>query len=210
MKSAKYLVEGGINFFDELNKPEADKNASSTPVPVCLITDEPLTDLSVSLSCGHSFNYVPLYKEVYLQKTGKNYLEISKLSANELKCPYCRKIQRGLLTFHESLETICPKVYGVNASTPSAAKPPPTAKPSPTAKPPPAAKQPPAKPSPAMMAMAHAAYITACPQLLKTGANKGMPCGKNAYLHANTAGLCVRHYNLSLKVVNPVPTTVVP
>jgi hypothetical protein len=197
-KSSKYLVEGDINFFDELNKPEADKIMSSTPVPVCLITDEPLTDLSVNLSCGHSFNYVPLYKEVCLQKTGKNYLEISKLSANELKCPYCRKIQRGLLTFHESLEMICPKVYGVNASTPSAAKPAP------------AAKQPPAKPSPAMMAMAHAAYITACPQLLKTGANKGMPCGKNAYLHDNTAGLCVRHYNLSLKVVNPVPTTVVP
>jgi hypothetical protein len=171
----KYLVEGGMNFFDELNKPEVKQKVDT---PVCLITDEPLVDLSVELNCGHSFNYEPLYKEVCLQKTGKNYLEISKLSFNEMKCPYCRKIQRGLLPFHELLEKTCPKLYGVNSLTNSA----------------PIAKT----------VIANNTFGL-CTQLLKTGVNKGSPCGKHIF--TNTAGLCTRHYNLSLKVVNPVPTT---
>ena len=182
MKSTKYLVEGDINFFDELNKLVQTSNESvptNNDKTVCLITEEPLTDLSVNLTCGHAFNYIPLYKEVCLQKSVKNILEISRISFNEIKCPYCRKIQQGLLPFQESIEKICPKVYGVNSLT-SVVKTP---------------KEP---------KLVTPTLTILCPQLLKTGANKGTPCGKSVY--SNTAGLCTRHYNLSLKVVNPVPT----
>ena len=73
----QYNVEGDIDFFQEL------KNLStpvSTPAGVtagtpdaceqkyCLITDEVLRPDAVTLKCGHSFNYVPLYKDVLFQK----------------------------------------------------------------------------------------------------------------------------------------------
>jgi hypothetical protein len=175
-KLNKYSIEGDINFFDELDKLVKNNNANDSEK--CLITDEPLSDLSVQLSCGHSFNYIPLYKEVCNQKNSKNFLEISKPSFHEMKCPYCRKIQKTLLPFHESLESICPKVYGVNSLITNIK---------------------PTKESKPQVALAQ----VLCPQLLKTGANKGTPCGK--CVHANTAGLCTRHYNLSLKLVNPIP-----
>lgn len=159
----KYLVEGGINFFEELNKP----TPVSVTVPRCLITNDPLTELSVTLSCGHAFNYVPLYNEVRMQKMVKNCLEISKLSHCELKCPYCRKVQSGLLPFHESCEKMCPKVSGVNSEL-IAVKP---------------------------TISIHLA--TKCTALLKSGEHKGESCTHLSY--ANSAGLCTRHYNLSLK-----------
>ena len=65
----KYEVEGGIDFFKEL------KNIS-TPAPesapesgkYCLLTDELLRPDAVTLKCGHSFNYIPIYKDVLFQK----------------------------------------------------------------------------------------------------------------------------------------------
>jgi hypothetical protein len=66
----QYDVEGDIDFFKEL------KNISSSTYTAaeddagkhCLITDEELRPDAVTLKCGHSFNYVPLYKEVLFQK----------------------------------------------------------------------------------------------------------------------------------------------
>jgi hypothetical protein len=203
----KYIVEGDINFFDELNKQgdeqdnkqDNEQDNEQDNVPLCLITNEPLTDLSVKLSCGHEFNYIPLYKEVITQKVVKNNLENCKLLANELKCPYCRKIQRTLLPYHESCEKTCPKVFGVNTLTSiipiklsvklvikSVVSPP--------------------------QAQAQAHPKVTCCQLLKTGLNKGTPCGKWVSL-ASISGMCVRHHNLSLKVANanqaPMPTVTV-
>jgi len=167
----KYLTEGGINFFEELSK--SVNEVSKEEVSVCLITNETLTEHFVKMECGHEFNYVPLYKEIKFQKTCKN-LEISKLAINEIKCPYCRKIQRGVLPFHEELKSITPKIYGVNSLTLTI----------------------PLKP----VAPVHEAGLV-CPQLLKTGINKGAPCGKHAC--AGAGGLCTRHYNLTLKLVVP-------
>ena len=93
----KYIVEGAIDFFSELYKSldeEEDTNDN-----VCLITNAPLTANFVQLQCGHKFNYLPLYKDIYNHKKNFNYLESSsgKLGKNEIRCPYCRKKQNEVL-----------------------------------------------------------------------------------------------------------------
>lgn len=65
---------------------------------ICLITKEKLQPNHITLSCKHKFNYVPLYNEVVGQKNKQNNMyEITKLSSNQLKCPYCRAITNKLL-----------------------------------------------------------------------------------------------------------------
>ena len=49
-----------------------------------------------------------------IQKCIKNQAETAKLSIEQLKCPYCRKIQSKLLDYHQELDKICPLRYGVN------------------------------------------------------------------------------------------------
>jgi hypothetical protein len=113
----KYNVEGNIDFFAELyksldddepnNKTDEDKNK-------CLITNETLTDKFVELNCGHKFNYLPLYNDVLNHKKKFNNMEGSatRLKHNEVRCPYCRKKQTGLMPYYEELNL--PKVSGVN------------------------------------------------------------------------------------------------
>lgn len=100
------------------------------PVEKCLITDEKLCKDHITLKCGHKFNYVPLFKEVLFQKCSmlpKNVsskivtmyikntphsnistvmynssynLETTKVSYNEIKCPYCRSITSHILPYY--------------------------------------------------------------------------------------------------------------
>lgn len=70
----------------------------------CLLTKEALNDIHVTLICGHKFNYIPLYKEVVIQKTSagmtsNGYYNSCTLRLNEMKCPYCRRVQDKLLPF---------------------------------------------------------------------------------------------------------------
>lgn len=108
----KYIVEGAIDFFSELYKSldeEEDMNDN-----VCLITNAPLSDNFVQLQCGHKFNYLPLYKDIYNHKKNFNYLESTsgKLGKNEIRCPYCRKKQNEVLPYYENMGVN--KVVGVN------------------------------------------------------------------------------------------------
>jgi hypothetical protein len=109
----KYLVEGDINFFAELKK--TIRAASVQPADkTCLITNNALMDNSVTLPCNHTFNYIPLYNEIKIQKCVKNAAETAKLLMNEIKCPYCRKIHKTVLPYYEELSNQCPILYGVN------------------------------------------------------------------------------------------------
>jgi hypothetical protein len=81
---------------DSVNDVDADNN--------CLLTKEALNDIHVTLNCGHKFNYIPLYKEVVIQKTSagmttNGYYNSCTLRLNEMKCPYCRRVQDKLLPF---------------------------------------------------------------------------------------------------------------
>lgn len=115
----KYNIEGGADFYAELYKSldieedlEEDKNT-------CLITNQPLTDKYVTMSCGHKFNYVAIYKDIVNHKQKFNGLEggNGRLNTNQIRCPYCRKKQDTLLPYYEELGFA--KVNGVNFYDPN-------------------------------------------------------------------------------------------
>jgi hypothetical protein len=104
----KYVIEDGINFMDLLNsgsddEPDNDDN-------LCLISYIPLINNPVALSCGHKFNYKPLYNDVIQQKSYLN-LQARSLSINQFRCPYCRSIQDKLLPTISGYD----KIRGVNS-----------------------------------------------------------------------------------------------
>jgi hypothetical protein len=128
-----YVIEGDdetegqsceYDFFNKLkcmtqNKCVGDESINDTDTDNnCLLTKEALNEIHVTLNCGHKFNYIPLYKEVVIQKTSagmstNGYYNSSTLRLNELKCPYCRRVQDKLLPFlnYDNIK----KLRGVNA-----------------------------------------------------------------------------------------------
>ena len=56
-----YIIEDNFDFYNAL---KAEEPAES--VAVCMISHEPLTYNAITLSCKHSFNYIPLYNELCL------------------------------------------------------------------------------------------------------------------------------------------------
>ena len=72
---------------------------------LCLITNKPLEN-PIELVCGHKFNYESIFNEVVKQKKKYNHLEVTRLKNNQIKCPYCRTIQNGLLPYKEGFEKI--------------------------------------------------------------------------------------------------------
>lgn len=116
-----HTSQNSIDFFSELSKimkttpsptntnaiihtplTDADNTIINTTNDnnICLISKEPLQPNHITLACNHKFNYIPIYKEVLYQKTKSNTLyEVTKLAANQIKCPYCRSITNKLLPF---------------------------------------------------------------------------------------------------------------
>ena len=145
-----YIIEGGLNFYKELEKSLLDDNNiinNDSDENTCLITKEPLDNNHIELKCKHKFNFLPLYLEVKKQKKNVNHSESTRLSINQIKCPYCRNIQHKLLPFYGSHEismasNIIEPIYGVN--------------------------------SPAKFCM----YINKCPAIFKSGKRKGEMCNK--------------------------------
>lgn len=109
----KYNVEGNIDFFAELYK-SLDDDEKDDDNNICLITNQQLSSNFVELKCGHKFNYLPLYNDVLNHKKKFNNMEGSatRLKHNEIRCPYCRTKQTGLLPYYEELNL--PKISGVN------------------------------------------------------------------------------------------------
>ena len=81
---------------------------------LCEITNSTLEDNYIQLSCGHKFNYIPLYNEIKYQKTNKYSLsyDFTKLSINQIKCPYCRDITNNILPYFNYYNL--PIIKGVN------------------------------------------------------------------------------------------------
>lgn len=96
---------GGNDGYGHNNNHHNNKNAVNDEDNCCLLTKEPLQDVHIVLSCGHKFNYVPIYREVIAQKTiglsPNGYYTSHSLKRNEIKCPYCRNIQDKLLPYLE-------------------------------------------------------------------------------------------------------------
>ncbi len=121
-----YSVEDNsdVDFFAALkemqqgdNDPTQGNNNDEANDSKCLITDAPLTAFHVKLTCGHKFNYGPLYQEVLRQK-GRNgvYNYFEKIGTHQVKCPYCRSITNGLLPYlGNSPHPTIKRLVGVNA-----------------------------------------------------------------------------------------------
>jgi len=108
----KYIIEGGINFYEELYKSLDDEDENEEEHDKCLITNETLGNHNVKLNCGHKFNYEPLYNDIINHKKKYNAMERCILKTFEIRCPYCRAVQPNLLPYHEELGLV--KVHGVN------------------------------------------------------------------------------------------------
>jgi len=99
-----------LDFFEELFKSVGENN-NNVDDKVCLISGEKLVKYSVTLDCGHTFNYDSIFNEVYQQKCNPKRLETQRLRINQLKCPYCRNIQPKFLPqLNDGYELY----YGVN------------------------------------------------------------------------------------------------
>ena len=115
----KYLIEGNLDFYNEININDEDNNDDNLNYDnICLITNEPLIDKFVTMECGHKFNYIPLYNDLFKQKYYTNIMEESRLKANEIRCPYCRSISNQLIPFYEKFcivkDVFVRKIIGVN------------------------------------------------------------------------------------------------
>jgi len=105
LSMTNYIIEGKINFFEELNKSTeedlTDNNAMNTTY--CLISNQPFVDNYVTMICGHKFNYLPLYKYLVNYKLKFNGMEkiCDRLNNDEIRCPYCRHKQKVLLPFYD-------------------------------------------------------------------------------------------------------------
>ena len=108
----KYKVEGDIQFYTELSNLLNNKEEDSSNL--CLISNLPLDENSVKLECGHSFNYLSIYKDIKNHKQKYNSMEMNTciLKTEQIRCPYCRNIQNKLLPYIEmnGIE----KIHGIN------------------------------------------------------------------------------------------------
>jgi hypothetical protein len=82
-----YIVEDNFDFYNEL-KEITNNETEQIEKKICMISHEPLTYNSVTLSCNHSFNYMSLYNELCLHNI-KQFIY----------CPYCRIKSDKLIPF---------------------------------------------------------------------------------------------------------------
>ena len=105
----KYFIEENINFYEELYK-SLDKEDNQENSDYCLISNQPLTENYVTMCCGHKFNYQSLFYDILNHKKKFNSMERHHLRSTDIRCPYCRNVQKKLLPYVEGY----PKVHGVN------------------------------------------------------------------------------------------------
>ena len=89
-----------LDFYNILND-NTTNNFADAENSLCKISDNQLEDNYIELSCGHKFNYLPLYNEIKYQKTNKYAIsyDYTKLDINQIKCPYCRSITNKILPY---------------------------------------------------------------------------------------------------------------
>lgn len=103
-----------IDFFSELNNiNNLDDEDIDDTNNKCLIYYNDLTHNYITLSCGHKFNYLPLFKEVFTQKRYRGYNNYLRLRTSQFICPYCRTLQNKLLPYIPILKN--EKIYGINS-----------------------------------------------------------------------------------------------
>ena len=95
-----------MNQFKKMFEAESNNKYDG---PMCFISKEPLDKSHIQLQCGHTFNYIPLYNEVKMQKKN-NYLRLKK---HQMQCPYCRVIINNILPYINNPKV--QRIIGVNS-----------------------------------------------------------------------------------------------
>jgi hypothetical protein len=119
-----YNIEGNIDFYAELynslhedekntDKKDAHDGSKKEEEYVCLISNMPLTENHVKLPCKHSFNYLPLFKDLVNYKKKYLLMESTPLKISQIRCPYCREKHDMLLPFYEGMPGVTEE-HGVN------------------------------------------------------------------------------------------------
>lgn len=122
-----YIIEDDIDFFKELSNLNENENENkiidtkynetdelNNNEKMCLIEYKPLTEYYIKLPCNHFFNYKPLFREIYNQKTQKNHYSMDNLKKYQIKCPYCRTKHNNVLPYYKDMEDFNTKIIGVN------------------------------------------------------------------------------------------------
>ena len=114
-----YVIEGNVDFYNKLYNSLDIEDDYNNDENLCLITNQPLTENFIKMECGHKFNYLPLFYDIKNHKQKFNGMEgsSSKLNLNQIRCPYCRKKQIGILPYYEEMEL--GKINGVNYISPN-------------------------------------------------------------------------------------------
>ena len=115
-----YNIENGLNFYETLKQSIASHDSEKNEQEdICPISNTPLETYFFTFECGHKFNYAPIFKDLYNHKTKYNFMEGIRghLNMNEIRCPFCRKKQNGLLPYYSELPF--EKVHGVNYINPA-------------------------------------------------------------------------------------------
>lgn len=94
----KYDIEDNINFYELLKSSMDEEENDDSQEKVCLISNQPLVEPYVTMKCGHSFNYSPLFKDICSVKAN-NHMERHRLKANQIRCPYCRSVENHVLPY---------------------------------------------------------------------------------------------------------------
>ena len=121
-----YTTDTSFNFYAELNNDVTQANNEEDENNKCLISNLPLDETAIELSCGHKFNYLYIYLEsLNSKKTSYSHYNIGsklKLGINQIRCPYCRTVFNNLLPVPfgilgagkmnqvNSLSDCCPKI----------------------------------------------------------------------------------------------------
>jgi pyruvate/2-oxoglutarate dehydrogenase complex dihydrolipoamide acyltransferase (E2) component len=114
-----YNIENGLNFYETLKQTIASHDSETNEQEgICPISNTPLETYFFTFECGHKFNYAPLFKDIYNHKKKYNFMEGVRghLNMNQIRCPFCRKKQNGLLPYYSELPF--EKVHGVNYINP--------------------------------------------------------------------------------------------
>ena len=107
---ANVIIKNTADFNTQLMKMLCEDEEETDKDNVCLIDGDSLKHNHIKLRCGHKFNYNPLFFELKNQKIPTN-LEVTHLRLYDIKCPYCREVQKGVIKYDEELGI---KADGIN------------------------------------------------------------------------------------------------
>lgn len=102
------IINSTLEFNENLMKALCETD-SEEEEDLCLISGDPLETLAVQLACKHKFNYGAILNEIKIQKKPST-LEVKRLKTYQIKCPYCRCIQNGVLPWRPGY----PQLQGIN------------------------------------------------------------------------------------------------